>query len=172
MLPEELKKLIGVTGDIKVYEVEKGSIARFADAVDDMNPLYHDAEYARNSRFGSIITPPGFFGWPQQQTRNSPLNIDIPAELMTAFEQAGYPLSFALDGAVKYEFFEPVHAGAILNARSTVRSLRERTSNGRSIIVCILETTYHNQKGILAATQQSTFVRGSSGIQQEESDNV
>jgi len=172
MLPEELKKLIGMTGDVTVYEVEKGAISRFADAVDDANPVFHDTEYARNSRFGSIVAPPGFFGWPQQQTRNSPLNVDIPTELMSAFEHAGYPLSFALDGAVKFEFFEPVHAGDILNARTTVRSLRERTSNGRSIIVCILETTYHNQSGTLVATQQSTFVRGSSGIQQEGSDNV
>ena len=40
MLPEEIKKLIGTSGSVKFYEVEKGAIRRFADAVDDANPLY------------------------------------------------------------------------------------------------------------------------------------
>ena len=43
-------------------EVEKGAIKKYADAVDDHNPLYWDDEYAKNSRYGSIIAPPGFFG--------------------------------------------------------------------------------------------------------------
>ena len=67
-----------------------------------------------NSKYGSIIAPPGFFGWPLKQARNSPLAVDIPIELEAAFEQAGYPLSLVLDGGMEYEFFLPVHAGDIL----------------------------------------------------------
>lgn len=172
MLPEEIKKLIGVTGSVKVYEVEKKAIRRFADATGDFNPLYHDDEYAQNSRYGSIIAPPGFFGWPLKQARGSPLAIDMPTELESALEQAGYPLSLALDGSVKYEFSLPIHAGDRLTASTTIRSLRERTNNAGSIIVCILETTYHNPNGDLVAIQQSTFVRSSKGLQQEEPANV
>ena len=61
MLPEEVTKLIGKAGEVRVFQVEKGAIERFADAADDQNPLYYDEEYARNSRYGSIIAPPGFF---------------------------------------------------------------------------------------------------------------
>ena len=99
----------------KLYEVEKGAIRRFADAVDDYNPLYHDEEYARKSKYGSIIAPPGFFGWPSKQARNSPLAVDIPTELESAFERAGYPLSLVLDGGMEYEFFLPVRAGDVLS---------------------------------------------------------
>ena len=66
MLPEEITKFIGEAGDTRTLEVEKGAIRRFADAVDDPDPLYYDEEYARNSRYGSMIAPPGFFGWPTE----------------------------------------------------------------------------------------------------------
>jgi acyl dehydratase len=161
VLPEEIKKLIGNSGQIQFYEVEKGAIRRFADAVDDANPLYHDEEYARNSKYGAIIAPPGFFGWPLKRVRNSPLAIDIPLELESAFARAGYPLSLVLDGGMEYEFFLPVHAGDILSAITTVRSLRERSSETGTIIVAFLDTVYHNQHGALVAKQQAMFIRRS-----------
>jgi acyl dehydratase len=172
MLTEEIKKLIGMTGSGKVYEVEKGAISRFADAVDDTNPLYHDNEYARNSRYGSIIAPPGFFGWPLKQARGSPLTIDISAELISAFEKAGYPLSSAIDGSIEYEFFLPVHAGDILTATTTVRNLRERTENTGHMLFIILETTFRNQSGALTAIQQATITLHSSNDPPKEQVNA
>jgi acyl dehydratase len=172
VLPEEIKKLIGNSGQIQFYEVEKGAIRRFADAVDDANPLYYDEDYAKNSKYGSIIAPPGFFGWPLKQTRNSPLAINIPLELESAFAQAGYPLSLVLDGGMEYEFFLPVHAGDVLSATTTVRSLRERSSENGTIIVAFLDTTYHNQHGALAAKQQAMFIRRSLNQGQKEPANA
>ncbi len=172
MLPEEIKKLIGMSGSVKVYEVEKGAIRRFADAVDDTNPLYHDDEYARNSRYGSIIAPPGFFGWPLKQARGSPLAIDMPAEMVDAFEQAGYPLSSALDGSIEYEFFLPVHAGDILTAITTVRNLGERTENTGRMVFIILETIFKNQSGIPVTIQQATVTLHSLNSPSKEQANA
>ncbi len=64
MLSDEVKEFIGVGGDAGTLEVEKGAIRRFAEAVGDTNPLFREDEYGRNSRYGAIITVPGFFGWP------------------------------------------------------------------------------------------------------------
>jgi len=168
VLPEELKKLIGVSGSPKTYEVEKGAIRRFADAVGDYNPIYNDEEYALKSRQGAIIAPPGFFGWPVKQKRGSPLAVDIPPELEFAFEQAGYPLSLVLDGGMEYEFFLPVRAGDTLTAVTTIRNLRERSSETGSIIVSFLDTAYHNQAGALVAKQQLMFVRRSADSPDKE----
>ena len=57
MLPEEITAFIGKSEETVIMEVEKGAIKKFADAVDDPNPLYWDEEYARGSRYGSIIAP-------------------------------------------------------------------------------------------------------------------
>ena len=172
MIPEELKKLIGASGSPQTYEVEKGAIRRFADAVGDFNPIYSDDEYAQKSRYGAIIAPPGFFGWPTKQARGSPLAVDIPPELESAFKQAGYPLSLVLDGGMEYEFFEPIRAGDTLTAVTTVRNLRERSSETGSIIVSFLDTVYHNQRGELAAKQQLMFVRRSANPPEKEPAHV
>ena len=69
MLPEEITSFIGKDGGTRTFEVEKGAIRKFADAVDDQNLLYWDDEYARNSKYGNITAPPGFFGWPAKWTK-------------------------------------------------------------------------------------------------------
>lgn len=40
------------------YPVSEAQIMYWADMVEDMNPLYEDTEYARNSRHGGVIAPP------------------------------------------------------------------------------------------------------------------
>ncbi len=60
LLPDELKKFIGQTIDSSIFEIEKEPVRRFADAVGDLNPLYWDEDYARKSKYGAIIAPPGF----------------------------------------------------------------------------------------------------------------
>ena len=47
-----------------VVEFEPGAIRRFAEAIDDPNPLYHDPDFARTSPCGSEVAPPMFLGWP------------------------------------------------------------------------------------------------------------
>ena len=172
MLPGEIRKLIGTSGQAQFYEVEKGAVRRFAEAVDETNPVYFNEDYARNSKYGAIIAPPGFFGWPLKQARNSPLTIDIPPELEVAFTRAGYPLSLVLDGGMEYEFFSPVYAGDVLSATTTVRSLRERSSETGTIIVAFLDTTYHNQQGALVAKQQAMFIRRSLNQPAKETANA
>ena len=39
IIPESLRNAIGVESDPITYEIEKGHIARFAEAIGDENPL-------------------------------------------------------------------------------------------------------------------------------------
>ena len=64
ILPEEVTRFIGKKGPTSVFEVEREAIRRFADSVDDPNPLYYDEEYAKKSKYGTIIAPSGFISVP------------------------------------------------------------------------------------------------------------
>ena len=55
-----LRAKIGEEWEPRVYEVEKGMIRRFVQAIDDPNPLWQDEEYANKSKYGGIIAPPTF----------------------------------------------------------------------------------------------------------------
>src|SRR5271166_3798802 len=57
---DEVRKQIGLQSEAHVVEVERGAIRRFAEAIGDPNPLFHDEVAARRSRFGGIIAPPTF----------------------------------------------------------------------------------------------------------------
>ena len=106
MLPEAVTQLIGKAAEPMIFEVERGAIKKFADAVGDSNPLYWDYEYAKKSRYGATIAPPGFFGWPVKWKAAMPLQQEIRTELMVALAEAGY--GRVLDGGIEYEFlFDP-----------------------------------------------------------------
>jgi len=164
MMPEELTKLIGQGGSVRIFEVEKGAIKKFADAIDDRNPLYWDEEYARNSRYGSIIAPPGFFGWPTKWARGSTFPLtpegDDSAEPTPnprpLLQKAGY--GRGLDGGIEYEFFGPVRAGDTLAVRTTIKDMVEREGKAGNMIFVIIETTYTNQDGKLVAKARQTSI--------------
>ncbi len=156
MLPEEITKFIGQpTGPIRIMEVEKGSIRRFAESVDDPNPLYCDEEYARHTRYGSIISVPGFFGWPSKGARAGAAMGS--AELNAAFTKIG--LGRVLDGGMEYEFFVPVRPGDTLAATSVVKEINEAEGRTGKMAIMVTETTYVNQNGDLVATARGTSIR-------------
>jgi len=152
MLPDEINKFIGKSIGTIACEVEKGSIKRFADAVEETNPLYWDEKHAEKSRHGSIIAPPGFFGWPVKLppglTFQRPTDIFDPPEvaegMRAALAKAGY--ANVLDGGIEYEFFQPVKAGDILTAKSMIKDIREREGKMGKMAFVIIETVYYNKK--------------------------
>ena len=156
MLPEEVTKLIGKAGDIRIMVVEKGAIKKFADAVGDLNPLYMDEEYAKNSRYGSVIAPPGFFGWPTSWSESGPTFTELRHELITTMAEAGFPR--LLDGGIEYDFYLPVRAGDILSAIQKIASITERETKAGKIAFSVTETTYTNQNGDVAAKDRSTLI--------------
>ena len=155
MLSEELSNLIGKASEPAIMDVEKGAIKRFADAVGDYNPLYWDEDYARNSRYGGIIAPPGFFGWPSRW-EVMPILTELGAELRQAMTKGGY--SRLLDGGIEYDFFLPVRAGDVLVATPTITAIREREGKGGNLIFCATEIVYMNQNGNVVAKARSTVV--------------
>ena len=164
MLSEEANKFIGKSIGNVACEVEKGAIKRFADAVGETNPLYWDEEYAAKSRYGSIIAPPGFFGWavklPPGATFQRPTDISDPPEateeMREALAKAGY--ANVLDGGIEYEFFQPVKAGDLLTAKSTIKDVREREGKTGKMAFVIIETIYYNKENEQVAVARATAI--------------
>ena len=152
MVPDELKQHIGKIDPPHVREVERGAIRRYAEAVGNGNPLYFDEEYASESRYGTIIAPPGFFGWSMQSVPSSEGIIG----LMTAMINAGYYR--ILDGGMSYEFFLPVRAGDIVIGSPKVKDVTAKEGKSGTMMVCDFETTYLNQNGDLVAKAYQTLI--------------
>jgi len=157
MLPEEAKSFIGRVATPMVLEVEKGAIKKYADAVGDENLLFWDEEHGRNSRFGSIVAPPGFFGWPLKWKGTFVLMTKLRDEFIKNMGSIGYPR--LLDAGIEYEFFSPVRAGDTLIASLEIESVTSRETKKGSMITCITKTTYYNQFGaVVAIARQTSFL--------------
>lgn len=151
MIPDSLKQYIGTVDPPHLREVERGAIRRYADAVGNDNPLYYDEEYAKKSRYGSIIAPPGFFGWAKQTVPSSEGLMGV----MGAMIEGGY--AGILDGGMAYEYFLPVRAGDTLVASPKVADIALKEGKTKMMIVRF-EVTYYNQNGDLVAKAYQTLI--------------
>lgn len=151
IITDEMKKMVGRPWAPQIFKVEEGAIRRYAAAIDDANPLYNDAGYARKSKYGRLKSPPGFAGWPEKKARL--LGIQVSEALMAA---GGPPRP--LDGGIEFEFLRPVLAGDTLVETTTIINLAERdTKTGKSLFTQV-EYAYANKDGDVALRSVATYI--------------
>src|SRR5262249_13705435 len=139
VVTDEVRKQIGKTGEPRTYDVEKGHIRRFAEAIGDDNPVFSDESTARKSRFGGVIAPPTFY-----RSMGSPIpSIDLP----------GMGQSFrGLDGGSEWESLQPIRPGDRITSQSKLVDIRESEGRLGPMIFITIEHSYTNQFGELCAT--------------------
>jgi acyl dehydratase len=150
LITDDLRKLIGVTLDTIVFKVEEGAIQRYTQAIGDPNPLYSDPDFASRTKYGRLLAPPGFTGWPVK----AGLDMFKLVELLT---KAGAP-SRLLDGGIEFEFIKPIGAGDVLTATAKIASITERGTKLGKTMFATLETTFVDGKGGLALRSRSTLI--------------
>ena len=144
VITEEMRKSIGVELVSHTTKVELGAIKRFAEAIGDTNPLYHDEVQARKSRYGSVVAPPTFYRSLGGLTLNLPFAV---------------PLTRVLDGGTVWEYFEPVRPGDAITASAKIADLSQRSGRMGTMLFIFYETAYKNQLGQLTAKSRSTIIR-------------
>jgi acyl dehydratase len=155
VITEEMRGLIGVETPPYYVEVEKGDLRRFVEATGETHPLYIDAEWAKTTRYGSVIFPPTFF---------------CPDPIITA-KLAGlarpWPFQYSIDGGSEWEFCRPVRVGDRLSLTARIADLYEKQGSpqrGRMLFT-IIEVRCVNQDGELVGIARGTGIvyEGSAG---------
>jgi len=129
---EALRAKIGVEWEPGIYEIEKGMVRRFVQAVGDPNPLWQDEEYAKQSRYDGVIAPPTFI-------------------LAMGFEQIQQVLApvlsgTTLHGSTELEFYQPVRLGDVVTATTKITNVRERQGKMGKTVFITFDITYRNQR--------------------------
>lgn len=140
------KSAIGRTTGTTTVEVEKGHIRRFAQAIGDDNPLYHDKEYAKKSRYGGIIAPPTFattFGFESDER---------------VFEGLDINYARLLHGEQQYEYFKPIMAGDTISFSTEITDITEKEGKSGAMDIITTEMTGHNQNQEKVFVGRSTVV--------------
>jgi acyl dehydratase len=151
LVTDEMRELIGKTLDTIVFKVEEGAIQRYAQAIGDPNPLFSDPDYASKTKYGRLLAPPGFTGWPTKAGR--------PTEKLFAFlVKAGAPVRI-LDGGIEFQFIEPIGAGDVLTATSKIAKVAERETKLGKTMFTTAEVTYVDQKGNVVLKSWATIIQ-------------
>lgn len=144
---EKIKSMLGVEAEPEVFEVEKGHIKRFAQAVGDPNPLWQDEKYACQSRYGSIIAPPTFL-----QDEGTIKFADNLMEIVN-------PARGFLNGGMEVECYKPMRPGDIITTRAKLGDIYEKKGKMGKMLFMVVEVSYTNQQRELVAIGRHTFIR-------------
>lgn len=148
VITDEMRKAIGVESEASIVLIEKEPIRRFAEAIGDPNPLYHDEEYAKKLGYRSIIAPPGYhpeYSFPIKRGR-----ISGPRFRM--------PFTRNLNGGNEYEFFQPIQAGDVLSITNRLGDIYERDGRMGKMLFTISEVVFRNQKGETVLIMRNTGI--------------
>lgn len=149
IITDEMRQAINIEGEASVYEIEKEPIRRWAEAIGDPNPLYHDEAYAKSRGFRSLVAPPGFMGqYAFAVKRGKPAPMPQPKRRFTT----------RLNGGSEYEFFKPIQAGDVITSTSKVVDLFERKGRLGPMMFTVRETTYKNQDGEIVLKTRGTGI--------------
>ena len=142
-ITQQMRDAIEVESEAVIFDVEKGAIIKFAQAIGDDNPLFNDEGTARTTRHGGMIAPPTFLRSLRLDAVESEVRSPHPANL---------------DGGSEWEYFEPVRPGDRISVTVKASNIFERQGRLGNMLFIIRETTYANQFGKTVATQKSTSI--------------
>jgi len=148
VITDEMRKAIGVESEPTIVLIEKEPIRRFAEAIGDPNPLFHDEEYAKKLGYRSIIAPPGFhpqYSFPIKRGRAPGMRFRPP-------------FARNLNGGNEYEFFQPIQAGDTISITSRLGDIYERDGRMGKMLFTISETVFRNQQGEIVLIMRGTGI--------------
>jgi len=137
--------MVGIAEQPLIYEIEKGMIKRFAQAIGDSNPLWQDEGYAAKTSYGGIIAPPNFI-----------LTLGFSGILRDFIAD---PEITVLHGSTEMDSYQAVRPGDVITVTSTVRSVREMQGEVGKMLFVTFDMLYKNKKDeLVAECRQMTII--------------
>jgi 3-methylfumaryl-CoA hydratase len=135
VITEELNSLLNKEFGPEVYEVEKGMLKRFSEAIDDPDPRWLK------------VGPPTF-----------PAAI-VPKELLHKLFNIDIPLKRLLNGSSELEYLKPIKAGDVISVTAKLTRLRQVQGAGGPTLFMFTEMTYTNQLGEIVVKGKNTYIK-------------
>jgi acyl dehydratase len=137
------RSALGVESAPIAHDVEKGAIRKFAEALGDGDPIYHDEQAAQAAGFKTIPAPPTFLCTFRTQA--------LP-DLKIQFGRV------RLNGGNEYEYYQPVYAGDTITVTAKYADVSERSGRTGKMVFVITELTFKNQRGEVVAKGRNTGI--------------
>ena len=156
LITDEARALIGKETEPVTGEVYAKDIRRFCYAVGDLNQLYLDEEYAKQTSVGGTIAPPLFFDIPTtpEFPRDQLKKDGMPRKGLMAQIKA----TRAMAGGNEVAFFKPIRVGDRITRVSKIAEIYEKEGRSGLLVFTVFEHRYSNQDGDLVAVERLTGI--------------
>ncbi len=153
-IPAKAKAMIGKES-VLYYQVTDRDIRRFAQAIDDPNPLYSDPNYAKNTHHNGIVAPPllcQMFAYTdvlesELKQDGSPIEIDVPL-----------PTTKVLGGGSSFEVGEPIRIGDEIKVVKKISDIFKKKGRSGELYFVIVDNMWTNQNGQMVAHEIATYI--------------
>jgi hydroxyacyl-ACP dehydratase HTD2-like protein with hotdog domain len=135
VITEELQGLVDVDFGPEVYEIEKGFVKKFAEAIEDPNPAWRE------------VAPPTFAA------------ALVPAGLLHRLFNADIPLKRLLNGSSELEYIKPIRVGDVISVTGRLTRLRQVEGREGATLFMFTEVTYTNQDGEVVVKGKNTYIK-------------
>lgn len=134
------------------YQVTHDVIREYVYAIPDYNARYLDVEFARRTRWGSVIAPPGYL-----YAHGNPWWLGMLPGLK---DDAGNELTDASAATEEWELYKPVRPGDVILSQASLEGAEIKKSKKLGDCVLVREAVrYTNQHGDLVAKLTSYAFR-------------
>lgn len=137
------KKVIGLTSEAYVFEVENRHVRQFSAAVGDGNLVYKDEAYAEQSAYEGLIVPPTF------PVAMSDGNVELPLEL---------DHRRMLHGEQEFIYYKPIRPGDRLHCQMKVSDLYDREGKSGKMQFLVLDTEMKDTEGELVCVSRMNII--------------
>jgi hydroxyacyl-ACP dehydratase HTD2-like protein with hotdog domain len=154
-LPDVVLARIGVTRT-RSYQVTAREIKRFAQAIGETSRLHHDEDYAKSTRYGTIVAPALFCQTltyedapPSELLEDgSPLEVTVPI-----------PAKRTVGGGSEYVVHRLVRAGEVINATSQLKNVYTKQGRSGLLYLVVVETRFTDRQDLPVATEVATYIK-------------
>ena len=154
--------VIGKPTSARRVRVERGPIEFFATAVQDANPIYHDAGAAAAAGFSGIPAPPTFsFVMGHLGTRGEEQPPDPTGGKNPMFGVMGELMAkggLVLHGEQEFVYHRPVVEGDVLDGVGHVTDIYEKESKGSIMTFIVMETAWRDPAGEPVVTERFNLI--------------
>jgi acyl dehydratase len=143
LIPEQARLLIGSEFRRASGVVRKLEFQRWATAVEDLNPLYFDDDYARSMGYREVIAPPMFL--PYVTTAVITLDTLNPDGSRGGANQSDIRLPQCprrVAGGEEWTFHHPVHDSDEISSSRILYDLRQKAGRSGSFVLIVWKTVY------------------------------
>ena len=140
-----LSGLVGPVGTTDTMAVELGAVRKMAKAVEDDDPIHHDARAAIERGYRGVVAP-----W--------------PLLWLFYFNAADHRIAFpfgkaTVHGEDEYEFHEPMIVGDEIMLQMSITDARLKQGRSGPLGMVVEERRFTNQLGQLCAVLRTTLIR-------------